>query len=250
MQYRFESPEEADPEEPKDTRGLLNDAQFEARQKLEAEYPPLTPEAQQAQGRRNVARSLGKPPARINEHYHVGIIDQQSKDNYEQGNASSPFNFEHIVPVNVAEARQSFPKASEDMVVKIAHAIAQSRARETLEKHFQSLNPKQETVWGTGAGGMTVPKGRVSKGATGDIEAHITHRYQLEGDPQHDEQPGSFYQDYSSPGYVVTKSGATQVAPVVGKYVRSTRKDGAKTMRTGEAPRQPGQINLGGSPYR
>lgn len=250
MQYRFENPEEADPEERPAPRGKLNEAQFNARQALEADFPPLTPEAQQEQGRRRVARSLPKSPQRINEHYHVGIVDQQSKDNYELGDGHSPFNFEHIVPVDVNEARQSFPRASEEMAVKIAHAVAQSKARQILEKHFQTLTPISETVWGTGAGGMSVPKGRISKGASGDLEAYITHRYQSEGDPKHQEEPGSFYQEYNSPGYVVTKGGATQVTPVVGKYARSTRKDGNKTMRVGEAPRQPGQINVGGSPYR
>ena len=250
MQYRFESPEEADPEEQPAPRGKLNKRQFEARQGLESEFPPVTEESQQQDAQRKLARKFSKPPARTNEHYHVGIIDQQSKDNYEQGSASSPFNFEHIIPVNVGEARQAFPRASEEMVGKIAHAIAQSKAREVLEKHFKSLTPISETIYGPGAGGMSVPKERVFKGATGDIEAHITHRYQIEGDPMHDEHPGSFYQDYSTPGYVVTKSGATQVAPVVGKYARSSRKDGLKTMRVGEAPRQPYQLNRGGDPYR
>ena len=99
---------------------------------------------------------------------------------------------------------------------------------------------------------MSVPTGRVSRGVVGDIEAHITHRYQVKGDPKHDEEPGSFYQDYDSPGYKVNPGAATPVviAPVVGKYARSNRKDGTKTTRVGEAPRQPGQINIGGSPYR
>lgn len=248
MQYRFESPEEADPEEQPAPRGKLNKRQFEARQGLESEFPAQKPAEQEA--REKLARKYAKAPRRTGEHYHVGIIDQQSKDNYEQGSASSPFNFEHVIPVDVNEARQSFPRASEEMAIKIAHAIAQSRAKEVLEKHFQSLTSISETVYGPGPGGMSVPKDRVFKGATGDIEASITHRYQIAGDPLHDAHPGSFYQDYESPGYVVTKSGATSVTPVVGKYVRSSRKDGLKTMRIGEAPRQPNQLNRSGNPYR
>jgi len=138
------------------------------------------------------------------------------------------------------------------MALKIAHANAQSRIKGMLEAHFQSFNPKQETVWGPGAGGMISPKGSVSKGVAGDIEAHITHRYQVAGDPKHVEQPSSFYVDYSTPGYKM-KEGAVRpvsIPFVIGRYVRNTIKNGLKTMRVGETPRQTGQINIGGSPYR
>ena len=251
MGYRFESEEEADPEEPSATLGNLNPKQFEKRQELLSEFTPLTPEMQVNAARNRETRRANKAaPARINEHYHVGIVDQESKDNYELGDGHTPYNFEHVVPVNIEAARQSYPRASEEMLGKIAHATAQRTARQVLETHFQSLVPQQETVWGPGAGGMIVPKGKVSKGVSSDLEAFITHRYQLQGDPKHEEEPGSFYADYGSQGYTLSGSTATPGSPVVGRYTRSTRKDGNNTMRVGEATRQPGQINVGANPYR
>jgi hypothetical protein len=256
--YRFESEEEADPEEPPASLGNLNPKQFEKRQELLAEFTPLTPDDQAKKERRSAVNAMRRDPnapltTRINEHYHVGIVDQQSKDNFELGDGHTPYNFEQRIPIDVEKARGIYPRASEDMLVKIAHATAQRTARQVLEEHFQSLVPKQETIWGPGAGGMTVPKGKVSKGVSGDLEAFITHRYQLQGDPKHEEEPGSFYADYASPGYSVTGFVASPVAPaspVVGRYIRSTRKDGNNTMRVGEATRQPGQINVGANPYR
>jgi hypothetical protein len=251
MRYQFESEDEANPEEPSATLGNLNRKQFDNRQALLAEFTPLTPESQAEKGRRAALLKANKSaPKRINEHYHVGIVDQQSKDNYELGDGHTPYNFEQRIPIDVESARRSYPRASEEMVSKLAHATAQRVARETLEKHFQSLTPQQETIWGQGPGGMSVPKGKVSKGVSGDLEAFITHRYQLEGDSKHDEEPGSFYADYGSQGYAVSGSVATPASAVVGRYTRSTRKDGRKTTRVGEATRQPGQINVGANPYR
>lgn len=251
MGYRFESEEEADPEEPPASLGNLNPKQFEKRQELLSEFTPLTPEMQVNAARNRETRRANKAaPARINEHYHVGIVDQQSKDNYELGDGNTPYNFEHIIPVDIDAAQRLYPRASKEMLVKIAHATAQRTAKAVLEKHFQSIPKKNVTTAERSPEGFITHNTRFGVGARADLEAFITHRYQLEGDPKHEEEPGSFYADYGSQGYALSGSTATPVSPVVGRYVQSTRKDGSKTMRVSEATRQPGQINVGANPYR